>query len=217
MRDLILDFTYSQGSSLLPTYDFDGGKKWQGIQSVVISGFLMGDALKDNITTVGSTASLLNGDGKAEKDNIVANDNNTVTVNFFANNAGTYRAHIEISEAIRNNYRFVKQSDAGFPGSLSPSTNSYEWDASWTINKHVITLENLTITPFTAGKTSVITKALDEPLASIIIGLEYVEEVVEPLELVLEVLSCSLAYISSGLPSTVTITLTVPAPSFPDG
>ncbi len=149
MRDLILDFTYSQGSSLLPTYDFDGGKKWQGIQSVVISGFLIGDALKDNITTVGSTASLLNGDGKADKDNIVANDNNTVTVNFFANNAGTYNAHIEISEAIRNNYRFVKQSDAGFPGSLSPSTNSYEWDASWTINKHVITLENVTIT----GKT----------------------------------------------------------------
>ena len=149
MRDLILDFTYSQGSSLLPTYDFDGGKKWQGIQSVVISGFLVGDALKDNITTVGSTASLLNGDGKADKDNIVANDNNTVTVNFFANNAGTYNAHIEISEAIRNNYRFVKQSDAGFPGSLSPSTNSYEWDASWTINKHVITLENVTIT----GKT----------------------------------------------------------------
>lgn len=146
MRDLILNFTYSQGSSLLPTYDFDGGKKWQGIQSVVISGFLVGDALKDNITTVGSTASLLNGDGKADKDNIVANDNNTVTVNFFANNAGTYNAHIEISEAIRNNYRFVKQSDAGFPGSLSPSTNSYEWDASWTINKHVITLENLTIT-----------------------------------------------------------------------
>ena len=149
MRDLILDFTYSQGSSLLPTYDFDGGKKWQGIQSVVISGFLVGDALKDNITTVGSTASLLNGDGKADKDNIVANDNNTVTVNFFANNAGTYHAHIEISETIRNNYRFVKQSDAGFPGSLSPSTNSYEWDASWTINKHVITLENVTIT----GKT----------------------------------------------------------------
>ena len=149
MRDLILDFTYSQGSSLLPTYDFDGGKKWQGIQSVVISGFLVGDALKDNITTVGSTASLLNGDGKADKDNIVANDNNTVTVNFFANNAGTYNAHIEISEAIRNNYRFVKQSDAGFPGSLSPSTNSYEWDASWTINKYVITLENVTIT----GKT----------------------------------------------------------------
>ena len=146
MRDLILDFTYSQGSSLLPTYDFDGGMKWQGIQSVVISGFLVGDALKDNITTVGSTASLLNGDGKADKDNIVANDNNTVTVNFFANNAGTYQAHIEISEAIRNNYRFVKQSDAGFPGSLSPSTNSYEWDASWTINKYVITLENLKIT-----------------------------------------------------------------------
>ena len=146
MRDLILDFTYSQGSSLLPTYEFDGGKKWQGIQSVVISGFLVGDALKDNITTVGSTASLLNGDGKADKDNIVANDNNTVTVNFFANNAGTYQAHIEISETIRNNYRFVKQSDAGFPGSLSPSTNSYEWDASWTINKHVITLENLKIT-----------------------------------------------------------------------
>ena len=146
MRDLILDFTYSQGSSLLPTYEFDGGVKWQGIQSVVISGFLVGDALKDNITTVGSTASLLNGDGKADKDNIVANDNNTVTVNFFANNAGTYNAHIEISEAIRNNYRFVKQSDAGFPGSLSPSTNSYEWDASWTINKYVITLENLKIT-----------------------------------------------------------------------
>ena len=146
MRDLILDFTYSQGSSLLPTYEFDGGKKWQGIQSVVISGFLVGDALKDNITTVGSTASLLNGDGKADKDNIVANDNNTVTVNFFANNAGTYQAHIEISETIRNNYRFVKQSDAGFPGSLSPSTNSYEWDASWTINKYIITLENLKIT-----------------------------------------------------------------------
>ena len=146
MRDLILDFTYSKGSSLLPTYEFDGGMEWQGIQSVVISGFLVGDALKDNITTVGSTASLLNGDGKADKDNIVANDNNTVTVNFFANNAGTYNAHIEISEAIRNNYRFVKQSDAGFPGSLSPSTNSYEWDASWTINKYVITLENLKIT-----------------------------------------------------------------------
>ena len=146
MRDLILDFTYSQGSSLLPTYEFDGGKKWQGIQSVVISGFLVGDALKDNITTVGSTESLLNGDGKADKDNIVANDNNTVTVNFFANNAGTYQAHIEISETIRNNYRFVKQSDAGFPGSLSPSTNSYEWDASWTIDKYIITLENLKIT-----------------------------------------------------------------------
>lgn len=146
MRDLILDFTYSQGSSLLPTYEFDGGMEWQGIQSVVISGFLVGDALKDNITTVGSTESLLNGDGKKDKDNIVANDNNTVTVNFFANNAGTYNAHIEISEVIRNNYRFVKQSDAGFPGSLSPSINSYEWDASWTINKHVITLENLTIT-----------------------------------------------------------------------
>ena len=145
MRDISLSFTYSEGSSLLPSYLFDGGANWQGITSITLSGFLAGDALVENILTDDSTASLIDGNGKANKDHMTQDDGaNTVTINFFASNAGTYKANLVISEAIRNNYRFVSDG-AGFTGTLTPSQNSYEWDASWTINPYQINLKNVEI------------------------------------------------------------------------
>ena len=138
VRNLSLSIEYSKGDTLLPTYEFDGGMDWQGIQSITVSGFLAGDAIVENIVTSRSTASLITGDGKADKTHVVANGDNTVTINFFASNVGTYEAVLNIGDNIISNYRFVT-------AELPESKDAKEWRDSWTINPYQITLENVKI------------------------------------------------------------------------
>lgn len=138
VRNLSLSIEYSKGDTLLPTYEFDGGVDWQGIQSITVSGFLAGDAIVENIVTSRSTASLITGDGKADKTHVVANGDNTVTINFFASNVGTYEAVLNIGDNIISNYRFVT-------AELPESKDAKEWRDSWTINPYQITLQNVKI------------------------------------------------------------------------
>ena len=138
VRNLSLSIEYSKGDTLLPTYVFDGGVDWQGIQSITVSGFLAGDAIVENIVTSNSTASLITGDGKADDAHVVANGDNTVTINFFASNVGTYEAVLNIGDNIISNYRFVT-------AELPESKDAKEWRDSWTINPYQITLQNVKI------------------------------------------------------------------------
>ena len=138
VRNLSLSIDYSKGDTLLPTYVFDGGVDWQGIKSIKVSGFLPGDAIVENIVTSRSTAILITGDGKADDDHKVANGDNTVTINFFASNVGTYEAVLNIGANIISNYRFVT-------AELPESKDAKEWRANWKINPYQITLQNVKI------------------------------------------------------------------------
>ncbi len=149
-RDLKLNFTLSQGNVLLPTYIFDGGENWQGIQYVEITGLLPGDAIVENFNTDKTTASLKDGNGKVSGTHVTADtDLNTVTVKFYASNAGSYTANIVIADSIINNYRFVEGGTNHCGDLIGAATDCKEWQASWEITKKQITLENLTI----EGKT----------------------------------------------------------------
>ena len=138
-RELKLEVNTSE-NSWKTVYTFDGGKNWQGVTSVVISNFIAGtlDDKTDYITTTGSTEGLSNGknNGNADEHIVVDASANTITVNFYANDAASYNAVVELAALFKDSYYFVFKGTE--IGTLSSGTEPSKWNVGWTINPYTI-------------------------------------------------------------------------------
>lgn len=138
-RELKLEVNTSE-NSWKTNYIFDGGKNWQGVTSVVISNFIAGtlDDKTDYVTTTGSTTGLSNGNGNknAGDDIVVDTSANTITVNFYANDAATYNAVVELAALFKDSYYFVFKGTE--IGTLSSGAEPSKWNVGWTINPYTI-------------------------------------------------------------------------------
>ncbi|MBQ9107461.1 MAG: InlB B-repeat-containing protein [Clostridia bacterium] len=138
-RELKLEVNTSE-NNWKTVYTFDGGKNWQGVTSVVISNFIAGtlDDKTDYITTTGSTEGLSNGknNGNADEHIVVDASANTITVNFYANDAASYNAVVELAALFKDSYYFVFKGTE--IGTLSSGTEPSKWNVGWTINPYTI-------------------------------------------------------------------------------
>ena len=138
-RELKLEVNTSE-NNWKTVYTFDGGKNWQGVTSVVISNFIAGtlDDKTDYITTTGSTEGLSNGknNGNADEHIVVDASANTITVNFYANDAASYNAVVELASLFKDSYYFVFKGTE--IGTLSSGTEPSKWNVGWTINPYTI-------------------------------------------------------------------------------
>ncbi|MBP3291116.1 MAG: hypothetical protein J6M26_01545 [Clostridia bacterium] len=138
-RELKLEVNTSE-NSWKTVYTFDGGKNWQGVTSVVISNFIAGtlDDKTDYVTTTGSTTGLSNGNGNknAGDDIVVDTSANTITVNFYANDAASYNAVVELAALFKDSYYFVFKGTE--IGTLSSGAEPSKWNVGWTINPYTI-------------------------------------------------------------------------------
>ena len=148
-RELKLKVITSE-DSWMTNYIFDGGVKWQGVQSVVITNFIPGSINAGTdcsyLITNNSTSGLIDGNGIIKDDSkkkpwSTAAD--TVTVNFYANDAASYTAELVIHKDWVNSYYFVFE--GAKIGTLSEGNEPDKWSVGWTINKKSITLENVRI------------------------------------------------------------------------
>ena len=149
-RDLHIKVNTSSAGTLADSYTFDGGQNWQGVTSVVITNFIPGSINAGTdcsyLITNNSTSGLIDGNGIIKDDSkkkpwSTAAD--TVTVNFYANDAASYTAELVIHKDWVNSYYFVFE--GAKIGTLSEGNEPDKWSVGWTINKKSITLENVRI------------------------------------------------------------------------